>query len=162
MSDALVLVAAVARNNVIGKDNALPWRIPGELKHFRAVTVGHAVIMGRKTFDSIAKPLAERRNIVVSRQPGLTLDGAEVFAAADQAIDAARATDTLPFIIGGGALYEMLLPRATELHLTEIDAVVEGDTFFPELNRAEWTETYRRRGDAPELTFVGYARPSPL
>lgn len=158
----LAMIAAMARNRCIGKGGTLPWRYPEDLKHFKELTRGHAVIMGRKTWDSIGRPLPGRRNIVVSRQAGLTLDGAEVFASVEQAIEAARATDALPFVIGGGALYEVLLARATELHLTEIHAEVEGDTFFPELDPRDWNETYRRRGDAPELTFVGYARAFPL
>src|SRR3954469_3389159 len=97
----LVLVLAVARNGVIGKDGKVPWYIPEDLKHFRRVTTGHAVIMGRKTWDEVGKPLPERRNIVISKTPGLKLEGGEVVTTLDEAIARARTTDAEPHVIGG-------------------------------------------------------------
>jgi dihydrofolate reductase len=143
----LVLVAAMARNRTIGKDNAIPWHLPEDLKHFRAVTLGHAVIMGRATFDSMGKPLPKRRNIVVSRDCELRIEGAEVAASLGAALELARETDPEPRVIGGGQLYNEALPFATRIYLTELDAEHAGDTFFPALPAEQWREVERRRGE---------------
>lgn len=158
MSDELVLVAAIARDNVIGKDNALPWRIPGELKHFRAVTVGHAVIMGRKTFESIGKPLADRRNIVVTRDRDRSIEGCEVAPSLAAAIALARQTDEAPRVIGGAQLYAEALPLATEMILTEIDRAYPGDAFFPAFDRVAFVEERRVAHTEPDVSFVWYRR----
>jgi dihydrofolate reductase len=121
------LIVAVARNGVIGKDGGLPWHVSEDLKHFKKTTHGHAVIMGRKTHDSIGRPLPKRRNIVVTRQTGTLFPGCEAAHSLDEAIALARTTDECPFIIGGASLYEEALPLATELHLTTIDEDVDGD-----------------------------------
>ena len=146
----LVLVVAAARNRVIGNGGRLPWHEPEDLKHFRAVTTGHAIIMGRKTWDSLGRPLPNRRNIVVSRNADCTRLGAEVFTTLDAAIAAARAGDPEPRVIGGGELYRLALPRATRIHYTEIQIEVEGDTTFPELG-PEWRESERR--ESGQLVF---------
>jgi len=138
----LEIVAAVAANGVIGAGNLMPWHIPADLRRFRALTTGHAVIMGRKTWESIGRALPHRQNIVVSRAPAFRAEGAEVAAS----LDAALAQVTLPapaFCIGGGLLYREALPRATTLHLTEIDASFEGDATFPAFDRKLWRETAR-------------------
>ncbi|MGB8223815.1 MAG: dihydrofolate reductase [Polyangiales bacterium] len=127
----LALIAAVARNGVIGKDGTLPWHLTEDLKRFKKTTVGHAVIMGRKTHDSIGRPLPGRRNIVISRAAGAVFSGCEAARNLDEAIALARSTDPCPFVIGGASIYEEALPLATELHLTTIDEDVEGDTHFP-------------------------------
>ena len=155
---ALVLVVVVARNGVIGKDGQLPWRYPEDLRHFKRVTVGHAVIMGRRTWESIGKPLVDRRNIVVSRDRSLAAAGVEVVASVEEALALARTGDAEPRVIGGGALYVATLPLATRIHLTEIARDVEGDTFFPTLAPAAWRETERRAGEDPALTFVTLER----
>ncbi len=139
---ALALIAAVARNGVIGSSNALPWRLPEDLRHFRALTTGHAVIMGRKTWESIGRALPGRQNIVVTRQRHYAADGATVVSSLD---DALRAV-TMPapaFCIGGGELYALALPRASTLHCTQIDEEFAGDTRFPEIDGALWRETSR-------------------
>jgi len=159
---ALAIIAAVARNGIIGDGNRLPWRLPEDLKRFRALTTGHAVIMGRRTWESIGRALPERQNIVVTRQAGYAAPGAEVAAS----LDAALALVTLPepaFCIGGGELYRVALPHATALHLTEIQQAVQGDASFPAPDRAAWRETSRIPGSGPSpdgLTydFVTYTR----
>ena len=138
----LALIAAVAANGVIGDRNRLPWRLPEDLAHFRALTTGHAVIMGRKTWESLGSPLPNRQNIVVSRNPRYHAAGAEVVAT----LDAALALVRLPppaFCIGGGELYRIALPRADFLDLTEIDRDFPGDATFPPFDPAGWRESSR-------------------
>jgi dihydrofolate reductase len=148
----LALIVAVARNGVIGKDGALPWHVSEDLKHFKKTTKGHAVIMGRKTFDSIGRPLPHRRNIVVTRREGISFTGCEVANSLTEAIELARASDECPFIIGGASLYKEALPMATEIHLTMIDRDVEGDTHFPgDLSAFEEVET--RLGKTQGVAF---------
>ena len=149
----LCLVLAVAKNGVIGKDGQVPWRVPEDLKHFRRSTLGHAVIMGRKTWDEVGKPLPERRNIVISRNPNLRLEGAEVVTSLDEAIARARTTDEEPRVIGGAEIYRLALPLATRVLVTEIQLEPEGDTFF-ELDRTGFRETERRVGDDPRAVYV--------
>ena len=156
----LALVVAMGRGGVIGRDGGLPWHFSEDLKHFRRVTTGHAVIMGRKTWDSIGRPLPGRRNIIVSRQLGLEIEGCEVAASLERAIELAREHDTEPRIIGGSTLYEQALPMATRLYLTEVSEEVAGDTFFPPLDLAEWTELERRRGATDKLQFITLQRKS--
>lgn len=145
-SPPLVLVVAMAKNRVIGRDGTIPWDLPEDRKHFVDVTRGHALIMGRATYDSIGRPLPKRRNIVVSRNRDLVIAGAEVVASLPDAIALARTEDDAPRIIGGGQLYAEALPQATRIYLTELDDAVEGDAYFPELDAAEWTEVDQRRG----------------
>ena len=136
------MIAAVARNGVIGVDNRLPWRLPDDMRHFRALTVGHSVIMGRKTWESIGKPLAERQNIVVSRALHGSMPGAELAHSLDEALDLARLPEPA-FVIGGEALYREALPRADLLYLTEIQRDFQGDARFPEFDRPQWREISR-------------------
>jgi dihydrofolate reductase len=138
----LALIAAVARNGVIGVDNRLPWRLPDDMKRFRALTAGHSVIMGRRTWESIGKPLAERQNIVVSRARHRSVPGAELAHSLDQAIDLARLPEPM-FVIGGEALYREALPRADLLYLTEILRDFDGDARFPAFDRSQWREISR-------------------
>ena len=142
----LSLIAALAHNRVIGRDNQLPWHLPADLKHFKALTLGKPIIMGRKTWDSLGRPLPGRLNIVVSRQPGLTLEGAEVFATLEDAIARAdvwaRAEGAEELmLIGGAQLYELGLARADRLYLTRVGLDPEGDAFFPEVDEAIWRIT---------------------
>lgn len=142
----LVLVAAVARNGAIGKDNALLWRLPADLQHFKRVTLGHPIVMGRKTFDSIGRPLPGRRNLVVTRNPAWRHEGVESFASLDAALAAAaeaQPADRPICVIGGGELYAQALPRADELILTEVDADFDADTFFPAWDRSAFDEVER-------------------
>ena len=141
----LALIAAMAKNRVIGNHGDLPWHEPEDLAHFKRTTSGHAVIMGRKTAESLKfKPLPKRRNLVVTRQSGLVLPGFEVFTDLDAAIAAARTTDPIPFIIGGGELYRLALPQITTMYLTVVEREVDGDAFFPVFDEKQWQECDRR------------------
>ncbi len=133
----LTLVAAVADNGVIGVDGGLPWRLPADLQHFKALTLGKPILMGRRTWDSLGRPLPGRRNLVVSRRSDLPAPGAEVFSSVDAAL-AACAGATEVMVIGGGEIYRQLLPQADVLELTEVAASVHGDAFFPEFEQEEW------------------------
>lgn len=158
----LSLIAAVARNGVIGRDGKIPWRIPGDLPRFKRITMGHPVIMGRRTWESLGKPLPGRRNLVLSRAPALKLAGAEVFASLAQALaSCAQASEV--FVIGGTEAYREALPLAHRLLLTEIDADIEGDAFFPPFDRAAWRQTGREQhaanADNPlPFSYVDYER----
>ena len=154
------LVAAVARNRVIGLANRLPWRLPEDLRRFKRLTMGAPVIMGRKTRESLGRPLPGRRNIVVTRQREATWEGCVVAHSLDAALalagDAAEA-----FVIGGAELYAQALPRADRLYLTLIDADYAGDAWFPEFDAAVWREVAREPGVSGEgvgYAFVDYAR----
>jgi len=149
---ALCMIAALTRQRVIGKDGGIPWHHSEDLKRFRRLTTGHAVIMGRATYASIGKPLKDRRNIVVSRDRSLQLAGCEVAQDLEQALRLARSTDPEPFVIGGGQLYAAALPLATRLYLTWLDEEHAGDVLFPELDATQWIETERQRGEG--VTFV--------
>jgi dihydrofolate reductase len=133
------LVVAKAQNGVIGRDNRLPWRLPGDLAYFKRVTLGHPVIMGRRTWESIGKPLPGRHNIVVTRNPDYRAEGATVVGSLDEAWEAAGQVEEA-CVIGGTSLFEEALPIADRIHLTEVEAEVEGDTWFPEFDRSQWTE----------------------
>jgi dihydrofolate reductase len=152
----LALIVAMTADRVIGKDGGIPWRLPDDLRHFRDKTMGHAIVMGRSTHESIGRALPGRRNIVVTRQRGKAFDGCEVAHSFEEAIALARETDDEPFVIGGAALYAAALPFATTLHITFVHRDVEGDTFFPELDLAPFDEVERR--EAEGATFVTYAR----
>lgn len=154
----LALIVAVAKNGVIGKGGQLPWRIPEDLRHFRRLTSGHAVIMGRRTWDEVGKPLPNRRNLVVTRTAGLELPGAEVFSSVEEAIARARETDPMPFVIGGAQIYREAMPLVTRVYLTEIDREVDGDTRFPDFDRAAFDETERRVGEEPDVVFLTLER----
>ncbi len=133
------IIAAMARNRVIGKDNTMPWYLPAELRHFKQVTMGKPIIMGRKTFDSIGRVLPGRRNIVITRDPDYRFEGLVVVHAIEQAWIAADDAEEV-MLIGGGHLYQQMINRAERLYLTLIDAVIEGDTYFPEIKNSEWLE----------------------
>ena len=134
------LVVAMARNRVIGRDNALPWRLPADLAYFKRVTMGHPVIMGRRTHESIGRPLPGRSNIVVSRNRAYSAPGCLVVPSLEAAWEAAGDAEEAA-VIGGTSLFAAALPSANRIHLTEVDAEVPGDTWFPEFDRSQWTET---------------------
>ncbi len=154
--ERLGIIVAVAANGVIGAQGDLPWRLPEDLRHFKQITLGHAIIMGRATWDSIGRPLPRRRNIVVTRNRSFRADGVEVAHSLDEALTLARTTDPEPFVIGGASLYAEALPRATRLEITEVHAEVPGDTWFPGFDRGAFTEVSRRAGDG--VDFVSWAR----
>ena len=143
------LVVAMARNRVIGRDNALPWRLPADLAYFKRVTMGHPIVMGRRTYESIGKPLPGRKNIVVSRNPDFRAPGCIVVASLDAAWKAAGDADEV-CVIGGTTLFEETLPVADRIHLTEVEAEVAGDTYFPEFDRGDWKENEVERHAADE------------
>jgi dihydrofolate reductase len=157
------LVAAVARGGVIGRDSVIPWRLPEDLQRFRALTVGHPVVMGRRTWESLPdryRPLPGRGNVVVTRNAGWSAQGADRAASVEDAI---RLLDGEPevFVIGGGEIYGAALPYADELRLTEIDAEIEGDTYFPEWDRTAFREVAREEhvsDDGTPFAFVTYVR----
>ena len=158
----IVIVAAVARNGVIGSDNGLPWRLKADLQHFRTLTMGHPILMGRNTWTSLGRPLPGRRNMVVTRDPAFTADGAEVFHDPQAAIAAAAGASTL-FVIGGAQLYNTLLRQADRMVLTEVWADVDGDAHFPMLDRSQFIELRRdaRTADTDneyDFDFVEYQR----
>ena len=159
----LAIVAAVARGGVIGRDGALPWRLPEDMAHFRAVTLGHPVVMGRRTWESLPErfqPLPGRRNVVVTRNPDWNAEGSERAGSLEEALALLEGEERVS-VIGGGELFAAALPLADELLLTEIDAHVEGDTFFPDWDRDAFDEVDRvehaAEGGTP-LAFVRYRR----
>jgi len=133
------LVVAMARNRVIGRDNQLPWRLPADLAYFKRVTMGHPIIMGRRTYESIGRPLPGRLNIVVSRNPQFSAPGCTVVPSLAEAWRAAGDAEEV-CVIGGTSIFAEALPAADRIHLTEVEAEVPGDTWFPEFDRGEWTE----------------------
>lgn len=157
----ITLIAAVARNGVIGRENTLPWRLKADLAHFKRSTLGHPIVMGRKTWESLGRPLPGRRNLVVTRNARYVAEGAEVFTDPQAAIAAAGA-DTV-YVIGGAELYRQLLDQADRLVLTEVAADVEGDAHFPGFDRSAFEEVAREAHTADtdnehDYAFVEYRR----
>lgn len=142
------LIAAMAADRVIGMDNAMPWHLPADLAWFKRQTLDKPVIMGRRTWESIGRPLPGRLNIVISSQPG-DAEGVSWVSSIDEALQAAGEVEEV-MVIGGGRIYEQLLPRADRLYLTHIDAEVEGDTTFPDFEPEEWQSTFSEFHDADE------------
>ena len=140
----LAIVVAMNHQRVIGKDGALPWHIPEDLRHFRRLTTGHHIIMGRKTWDSIGRPLPKRTSVVITRNRDFRAEGAYVVHSIEDALAVAK-DDPCPMIIGGAAIYALALPLATVIHLTLVDVEVAGDVFFPELADS-WKEVESRQG----------------
>lgn len=158
----LTLLAALADNRVIGQSGrGLPWSLPADLAHFKRRTMGHSMVMGRRTWDAIGRPLPGRRSIVITRDAGWTAEGAERVADLDAAI-AACAGEAEVFIIGGGEIFAMALPRADRLALTFVHMQAEGDVLFPEIEWSQWRETGREAHPAadgrPAFTFADYVR----
>jgi dihydrofolate reductase len=163
----LCLIAALAQNRVIGRDNQMPWHLPADLKHFKALTLGKPIIMGRKTWDSLGRPLPGRLNLVVSRQPGVQFEGAEVFASLEAAIVRAdqwareQGVDEL-MLIGGAQLYVQALPLAARLYLTRVELSPAGDAWFPEFDAGVWqrtaAETFAPLEQSPAYTFETWTR----
>ena len=162
----VAIVAAVARGGIIGRDGSLPWRLPEDMAHFRDVTVGHPVVMGRRTWESLPerfRPLPGRRNVVVTRNSAWTAEGAERAGSLDDALDLLEGEDRVS-VIGGGELFAEALSVADELVLTELDLAVEGDTVFPAWDRSGFVETSRERrvaADGTPYAFVTYRRADP-
>lgn len=144
----LSLIVAMAKNRVIGNNNRMPWHLPADFVYFKRITTGHPVIMGRKTFESIGRPLAGRRNIVVSRNATFCADGVEVVNSLEAAIKACHGEDA--FVIGGASLYAEALPRVERIYITEVDASPEGETRLPLIDKKDWREVARERREVDE------------
>ncbi len=165
---SLVLVAAVAENGVIGREGDMPWSLPTDLRHFRRLTLGKPVVMGRRTFESIGRPLPGRHNIVVTRDRGFAAEGVEVVHGVEAALERARevaaaggATEVA--VVGGGALYRATIGRADRLYITRVEASPEGDTRFPEIDSAVWHKVSEERPpraekDTAAVHFTVYER----
>lgn len=156
----LTLIVAYADNRVIGRDNDLPWKLPGDLNHFKKSTLGHPIIMGRKTRESLGRPLPGRTNVVISRNTNYHADGAVVVSSLQGAVGACGAVEQA-FVIGGAQIYAQALPLAQTVMATEVHAQVKGDAFFPALLLSDWQETVRE-AQSPEngyaYDFVTYVR----
>ena len=155
------LIAAMDNNNVIGFENDMPWSLPNDLRHFKEVTSHHIVVMGRKTYESIGKPLPNRRNIVISRSGFKTNDDVEVISSINEIQTMAKTEEI--FVIGGGTIYEQVLPYADRLYITRIDAEFKGDTYFPKFDNKEWEIIDEKDGilndkNKHEHKFYIYAR----
>ena len=155
------VIVAFAENNIIGKNNKMPWRLPADLKRFKAITTGHTVVMGRRTYESIGRPLPNRKNIVLTSIPESIID----CITADSLKDAIAISEpeTELFIIGGASVYKQAFPFADKLYITKVHANPAGDTKFPEIDYSEWVETFREEHKADEknqydYTFVNYER----
>ncbi len=164
----LALIVAVAQNRVIGRDNKLPWYLPNDLKYFKQTTLGKPVIMGRKTYESIGKPLPGRTNIVITRQTDYQPEGVKVVGTVEDAIKVAESVCLIDgqeeaMVMGGAEIYGLTLPHCERLYLTEVHAEVEGDAWFPEYDKSEWAEVMREdfkaEGSNPfDYSFVVYER----
>ena len=151
----IALIAAMAENGVIGRENRLPWRLPADLRRFKSVTMGKPVIMGRKTYESIGKPLPGRSNIVVTRDPDYRAQGCQVVHSLDQALEAGAGHAEV-MVIGGAELYRQALGRAQRMYLTLVRAEVEGDTLFPDIEPQQWRELERESHRADEKNQYDY------
>lgn len=149
------IIAAMADNRVIGIENRLPWSLPADMKWFRQQTTGKAVLMGRKTFDSIGRPLPNRRNIIISRAAALEVEGCEVANGVDAALALCR-NEPEVMIIGGASFYEQMLPRADRLYLTLVHAEISGDAHFPGFDPAQWREIERQDHSADDANPFAY------
>jgi dihydrofolate reductase len=148
-------VVAIAENNAIGKNNQLLWRLPNDLKHFKQITTGHTVIMGRKTYDSVGKPLPNRRNIVITRKK-MEIAGCEVVSSVEEAL-ALCAGEPEVFIVGGAEIYKLAMPVTNRIYLTIVHQVFDADAYFPPVNYNEWTETEREDHGTDEKHAIPYS-----
>jgi dihydrofolate reductase len=156
------LVVAMSRNRVIGRDNTLPWRLPEDLKHFKATTLGKPVLMGRRTFESIGKPLPGRINLVLTRDSRWVADGVTVVHSIDEALSGVGDVEEVAGI-GGAEVFRLLMPLATRIYVTLVDADIPGDTVFPPLEQSQWTQVSSRRfpadaRNAYDMTFITLER----
>lgn len=149
------IVVAIGENSAIGKDNELLWYLPTDLRHFKTITKGHTVIMGRKTFDSIGKPLPHRRNIVITRSRDLKIEGAEVVNTIDEAL-ALCAGEKEVFIVGGAEIYKLAMEKTDRIYLTTVHQSYEADAYFPEINHNLWKETALERHEPDEVNNVAF------
>ncbi|GEP08381.1 dihydrofolate reductase [Methylobacterium gnaphalii] len=161
VAPTISLVVAVARNGVIGRDNGLIWHLSSDLKRFKALTMGKPMLMGRKTFEAIGRPLPGRRSLVLTRDRSFRAEGAEVVHDWDESLTVARAEELM--VVGGGEIYALSLPHADRIHLTEVDTAPEGDAHFPPFDRSAFRETLREAHpaggkDEHAFTFIDLER----
>jgi dihydrofolate reductase len=149
------IVVAIAENHAIGKDNKLLWHLPNDLKHFKTITSGHTVIMGRKTYDSVGKPLPNRRNIIITRQH-IEIAGCEVVNSLEEAVALCK-TEGEVFIVGGAEIYRQAMAITNKIYLTIVHQSFEGDTYFPKIEENVWVETEREDHDADEKNKIAYS-----
>lgn len=153
----LSIIVAKAKNNTIGKENKLLWKLPDDLKRFKEITTGHTVIMGRKTFESIGKPLPNRKNVILTHNRDFRVDGENVEIVHDVLdLQTYMAEEEENFVIGGAMIYNLLLPYVTKLYVTEVHKDFEGDSFFPKINLAIWEEKSREKGPKDEKNSLDY------
>ena len=153
----VVMIAAMDRNRVIGSKQSIPWRLPAEQQYFRRVTLGHTVVSGRLNFEAMKRPLPDRTNVILSRDPAFVAEGCAVVGSVNEVLARYATNPSSPlFVIGGEQVYRLFLPYAKTIYLTVIDEEFEGDTFFPEMNRAEWTEISREQGITDERNRHSY------
>ncbi|MBC5994621.1 dihydrofolate reductase [Pontibacter cellulosilyticus] len=150
------IIVATAENNVIGKDNQLIWHLPADLKHFKQLTMGHPILMGRKTYESIGKPLPGRTSIIITRQKDYKAEGCIVAHSVKEAIAKAKEIDEKVCIIGGAEIYKQALPLTDCIELTKIHHTFDGDTFFPEIKEDEWTVTAEEKHEPDEKNKYSY------
>ena len=156
----ITIIVAASENSVIGNKNALPWHISEDLKNFKKITINHSVIMGRKTFESIGKPLKDRRNIVISRDKTLKIEGIEVVNSLDDAVCRTKDENEI-FIIGGEQIYKIALPIATNMHITRVYRIIEGDAFFPTFENSQWkilSQNDLESNEGLKFSFIDYER----
>jgi len=148
-------VVAIGENNAIGKDNQLLWRLPADLKHFKEITSGHTVIMGRKTYDSVGKPLPNRRNIIITRNKDLEIPGVEIVASMDEALALCQEEEEV-YVIGGAQIYASSMHLTDKIYLTRVHQSFEADSFFPEIDPGIWSETEVEPHQPDEKNPIGY------
>lgn len=151
----ITIVVAISENHAIGKDNKLLWYLPNDLKHFKDITTGHTVIMGRKTYDSVGKPLPKRRNIIITRQ-NIKINGCEVVGSIAAALELCKQEEEV-FIVGGAEIYKLAMHLTDRIYLTVVHKEYEADTFFPEINLKEWKEAYREDHQPDERNLIPYS-----
>jgi dihydrofolate reductase len=149
------IVVAISENHVIGKDNKLLWYLPNDLKHFKDITTGHTVIMGRKTYESVGKPLPKRRNVIITRQD-IAIEGCEVANSIETALALSKDEEEV-FIVGGAEIYKQSLHLTNRIYLTIVHKEFDGDSFFPEINKNEWNEVYREDYQPDEKNSLPYS-----
>ncbi|QHT71584.1 dihydrofolate reductase [Rhodocytophaga rosea] len=159
----IIIVAAHAQNRVIGRNNELVWHLPRDFKHFKEITVGHPIIMGRKTFESLGKPLPNRTSIIITRDAHYQQEGCIVVHSLKEAIAEAKKLDDQIYIIGGAEIYKQALPYTQKMYLTEVKAFPEGDAYFPEFSKTDWQETarhsyYKDEKNEYDFDFVTWER----
>ena len=151
----LSIVVAMDDNHLIGKDNGLPWHLPADLAFFKKITTGNSILMGRKTYDSIGKPLPNRRNIVITRNPDILIPGCEVVDSIDKALSITQDEEEV-MVIGGADLFEQLLPDVSRLYITHIEGKLEGETYFPHYDVNDWLEVTRESHQPDEKNKYAY------